>query len=209
VVRDEDTGTLHRVVAPFPGIVVDRAAVVGEVVDPSAPLFSVADVSRMWALVDVYETEAREIRVGQPVVVRADALPGEAFAGRINWVSSAVDPRTRTLRVRAELENPEGRLKANMFAEAAVSVRETAPAVVVPKAAVQWEGCCNVVFVRESDTVFSPHKVLLGADTGTVYEVLSGLDAGEKVVTQGSFLLKTELLKGSIGAGCCELRPGS
>ena len=79
----------------------------------------------------------------------------------------------------------------------------------MPVDAVQWEGCCNVVFVKQSETLYEPRKVLLGVNTGTAYEVLDGLTGGEEVVTQGSFLLKTELLKGSIGAGCCEVNPGT
>ena len=81
--------------------------------------------------------------------------------------------------------------------------------LVVPESAVQWEGCCNIVFVRKSETVFEPRKVQLGMATGTVYEVLRGIEAGDEVVTEGSYLLKTEILKGSIGAGCCEVEPGT
>ena len=127
----------------------------------------------------------------------------------ITWVAAHVDPRTRTLEARAELQNPGGILKANMFARASVEVRDRHPALVVPVDAVQWEGCCNVVFVKQSETLYEPRKVLLGVNTGTAYEVLDGLTGGEEVVTQGSFLLKTELLKGSIGAGCCEVNPGT
>jgi cobalt-zinc-cadmium efflux system membrane fusion protein len=107
------------------------------------------------------------------------------------------------------LENKDGQLRANMFAQASISLRDRRQSLVVPKESVQWEGCCNVVFVKESETVFLPRKVHLGVATGTLYEVLSGIEEGEEVVTQGSFLLKTEILKGSIGAGCCEVDPGA
>jgi cobalt-zinc-cadmium efflux system membrane fusion protein len=209
VARTGDTSAHYAVTASFPGIVVARHAVVGEVVDPSTSLFAVADISRMWALLDVYESDAREIRAGQPVVLRVEGLRGENFGGIITWVSAQIDPQTRTLQARAELDNSHGYLRANMFAQAIVSVREGHEAVVVPQAAVQWEGCCNVVFVKKSETVYEPRKVHLGSSTGTVYEVLSGVKPGEEIVTQGSFLLKTEILKGSIGAGCCEVQPGT
>jgi cobalt-zinc-cadmium efflux system membrane fusion protein len=197
------------VTASFPGLVVERHAVVGEVVDSSQPLFAVADVSRMWALLDVYESDMREVRPGQPVILRVDGLPGESFPGYITWVSAQMDPQTRTLQARAEFDNRYGHLRANMFAQAVVSVRDRHESVVVPQSAVQWEGCCNVVFVKKSETEYEPRKVHLGSSTGTVYEVLSGVKPGEEVVTQGSFLLKTEILKGSIGAGCCEVQPGT
>jgi len=209
VARTSDTTNEYRVTAPFAGVVVERQASVGELSDPSVPLFAVADVTRMWALLDVYETDIRDIRTGQPVVLHVEGLPGEAVAGRITWVSAHLDPRTRTLQARAELENPDGALRANMFARAVVTVRDAQPTVVVPRAAVQWEGCCNVVFVQDSSTTFHPAKVFLGPTAGSMVEVRSGLQGGETVVTQGSFLLKTEILKGSIGAGCCEAQPGS
>ena len=129
--------------------------------------------------------------------------------GRITWVSSHLDPRTRTLEVRAEMDNLDGALRANMFAKAVITVRDSEPTVVVPRAAVQWEGCCNVVFVKDSPTTFHPVKVHLGPAAGSMVEVRRGLSGGETVVTQGSFLLKTEILKGSIGAGCCEVQPGT
>ncbi len=207
--RSGDTGARYVVTAPFPGIVVDRQVAIGEVVESSRPLFSVADVARMWAFIDVYESDMRNIRVGQPVVLRAEGLPGESFAGYITWLSSELNPRTRTLRTRVELDNRRGLLRCHMFAQASISVRDSQQSLVVPQAAVQWEGCCNVVFVKSSETVYKPRKVHLGVATGTVYEVLSGIEEGEEVVTQGSFLLKTEILKGSIGAGCCEVDPGA
>jgi len=207
--RDEDTTGQYVVTAPFAGMVVERRAVTGEIVDPSKSLFAIADVSRMWALLDVYEADVREIRVGQPVVLYVEELRGESFGGHITWVSSELSPQTRTLQARAEFNNDRGLLRANMFGTANVSVGDRHDVVVVPATAVQWEGCCNVVFVKKSNTVYEPRKVHLGISTGTVYQVLSGVNVGEKIVTQGSFLLKTEILKGSIGAGCCEVQPGA
>ncbi len=204
-----DTSARYTVRASFPAVVVERHAVIGERADPADPLFAVADVSRMWAMLDVYETDARHLQPGQNAVIHVEGLPGEAFGGRIDWVDPRVDPRTRTLRAKVELDNASGLLRADMFARAEVLLRDSHPALVVPVSAVQWEGCCNVVFVRRSETVYEPRKVRLGLATGTLYEVLGGVGAGEQVVTQGSFLLKTEILKGSIGAGCCEVDPGA
>jgi cobalt-zinc-cadmium efflux system membrane fusion protein len=207
--RTADTSNEYRVTAPFAGVVVERQATVGELSNPGTPLFAVADVSHMWAQLDIYEIDIPHVRSGQSVVLHVAGMPGEAVAGRISWVGSQLDSRTRTLPARAVLDNPEGRLKANMFARAVVTVRDAQPAVVVPRAAVQWEGCCNVVFVQDSATTYHPVKVHLGPAAGTLVEVRRGLSGGETIVTQGSFLLKTEILKGSIGAGCCEVQPGS
>jgi len=209
VARTRDTTSEYRVTAPFAGVVVDRQATVGELSDPATPLFAVADMTRMWARLDFFETDQRYVRTGQSVVLHLEGLPGEAVAGTITWVSAQLDPRTRTLQARAELSNANGAVRANMFARAVVTVRDARSTLVVPRAAVQWEGCCNVVFVRVSATAYQPVKVLLGPASGSVVEVRQGLKGGETVVTQGSFLLKTEILKGSIGAGCCEVQPGS
>jgi cobalt-zinc-cadmium efflux system membrane fusion protein len=209
VAESRDTSPTYVLAAPFDGTVVERAVALGEVVGPDEPLVAVADVSRMWALLDVFESDIPDVRVGQAVVLHPEGLRGQSLPGEITWVAAHVDPRTRTLQARAELANPAGVVKANMFAQAEIAVRDGHTAIVVPTEAVQWEGCCNVVFVKRSDLLFEPRKVLLGVDTGTAYEVLEGLRPGEQVVTQGSFLLKTEILKGSIGAGCCEVEPGA
>ena len=159
-------------------------------------------------MLDAYESDAREIQVGQSIVFTADGMPGESFGGRITWVSTGIDPKTRTLKARAELDNSHGLLKANMFGRAQIAVHGRQPLVVVPKSAVQWDGCCNIAFVGLSETLYEPRKLRLGCDAGDYYEVHDGLADGEHVVTQGSYLLKTEIMKSSIGAGCCEAGPG-
>lgn len=207
VEKENDTSALLQLHAPFDGLVVERSAVVGEVVEPTSALFGVADTGVMWALIDLQEQDLPVVAAGQSVTVSADGLRGRVFGGPLAWISTGLDPRTRTLKARAEVDNGAGLLRAHMFARATIAARTGQPAITVPKEAVQWEGCCNIVFIKadEAGTRFQPVKVHLGADTGDRYEVLSGLVGGETVVTRGSFLLKTEILKGSIGAGCCEI----
>ena len=205
-VREEgEASSLLSVTAPFAGVVVDLDAVLGELASPETSVVSVADTSRMWVIVDVDQADIRLVEHGQPVLLTAEGWAGETLGGRVAWLSSDVDQRTRTVKVRAEFANPEGILRAHSFGTARIVTRDDKEAVLVPKDAVQWEGCCNVAFERTSPTEFVPRKLRLGYDTGEYYEVLQGLSGGETVVTQGSFLLKTELQKGSIGAGCCEV----
>ena len=207
-VRSEgDTSSLLCIAAPFRGVVVGLDAVLGELASPETSIVDVADTSRMWAMLDVEQSEIRHVALGQAVLLTADGWTGETQGGRVTWMSSEVDPRTRTVKVRAEFENHEGILRAHGFGSAQIVTRDDDDddAVLIPKSAVQWEGCCNVAFERVSDTDFAPRKLRLGYETDDHYEVLQGLSGGETLVTRGSFILKTELRKGSIGAGCCEV----
>jgi cobalt-zinc-cadmium efflux system membrane fusion protein len=205
-VRDKgETSSLLSITAPFAGVVISLDAVLGELASPEVSVIAVADTSKMWVLLDVDQAEIRLVERGQAVLLTVEGWAGETLGGRVTWLSSDVDRRTRTVKVRAEFENPEGILRAQSFGTARIVTRDDKEAVLVPKDAVQWEGCCNVAFERQSPTDFVPRKLRLGYDAGDFYEVLHGLSGGETVVTQGSFILKTELQKGSIGAGCCEV----
>jgi cobalt-zinc-cadmium efflux system membrane fusion protein len=204
--QSQDTSSRLQLTAPFDGIVVERSAVLGEVVDIARVLFAVANTQTMWAMVDLSEADVANVAVGQDVTLSLESLPGRTFSGKITWISTHLDPATRTLKARAEIANENGWLRANTFGRSQIVVRRGERSVVVPKEAVQWDGCCNIVFVKsnEDGTVYRPVQVHLGIETGAGYEALSGVKNGELVVTSGSYLLKTEILKGSIGAGCCD-----
>jgi cobalt-zinc-cadmium efflux system membrane fusion protein len=207
VQQNGDTSSLLSITAPFDGTVVERAAVIGEVAEAGKMLLCIANVNVMWAMVDLTEADLALARPGQPATVTVDGLPGRSFPGRLTWISTQVDPKTRTLKGRIELENGDGVLRANMFGRAKITAGESRAAITVPKSAVQWEGCCNIAFVRmdEEGTMFQPARLVLAFDAGDRYEVADGLKAGDMVVTNGSFILKNEVLKNSVGAGCCEV----
>ena len=135
---------------------------------------------------------------------RPDGAPDEAATGTIAWISTAVDDQTRTVKVRADVANPEGRLLAYTFGKAHITVREAPTAIAVPNAAIQWEGCCHIAFVRLTDDIFQTRKVKLGAKVNGFTEVLIGLMPGEVVATEGSHVLKSEILKSALGAGCTD-----
>ena len=194
--------------SPVAGRVIQRRAVVGELVEERDALYSVADLSTMWLMMDLYERDLMQARIGLPVLFTVDGLPGHSFEGRIAWVSSTVDDRTRTVKVRADLPNERGFLRANMFGLARIIVHDDDEVLSVPVEAVQTDGCCQLVFVKKNDNLYEPRKVTLGASASGHVEILHGLASGERVVTTGSFLMKTEILKSNIGAGCCEVDPG-
>ena len=209
IAADNDTASLLSLRAPFTGVIIERDAVAGEVITTAQPLFKVADMETMWVMLDVEERDVARLAAGQRVSMSFDATPGRSFEGELTWISAQVNPQTRTIRARAEVDNDSGVLRANMFGRASVQVRRIENAHLVPESAVQWEGCCNVVFVRHTDTIYQPYQVTLGQKRGGYVAIEGGPPAGEQVVTQGSFLLKTEILKGNIGAGCCETDPGA
>ena len=125
----------------------------------------------------------------------------------MTWVSTKVEPDTRTVKARIELPNEEGLLRANMFGTAKIFTSPVRQTIMVPKSAVQWEGCCNVAFLEPANggTSFQTVALTLLASRGDQYEVGGGLRPGDSVVTEGSFILKNELLKDAVGAGCCEV----
>jgi cobalt-zinc-cadmium efflux system membrane fusion protein len=194
--------------SPVAGRVIERDVAVGESVEANNVLFIIVNTSEMWLMADVYERDLLQLRTGLPVHFTVDGMPGMSFEGNVTWISSQVSDRTRTVRLRAELPNSDGLLRAKMFGQARIVLHKNEEVVSIPADAVQTDGCCQLVFVQESETVFEPRKIALGASANGFVEVLRGLNVGEAVASVGSFLMKTEILKGSIGAGCCEVEPG-
>lgn len=200
--------TLVPVVATQPGVVVAGGAVAGEVADPAKLIVTVADVRKLWLTLHVRPDELRHVAVGRPVRFTADT-GGVELSGVVSWVSPAVDDKTRTVPLRVAVANPDGTLRANTFVAGRVVLRDEPKAVSVPKGAVQWEGDCNVVFVRDKDylkpdapKVFHVRQVRVGATDGTHVELLAGVRPGEVVATVGSTVLRAELLRGGLGEGC-------
>jgi cobalt-zinc-cadmium efflux system membrane fusion protein len=197
------SANLLAVLAPFDGVVVSPPLVAGQVVERTDTLYEVADTRRMWMTMDVAAADVRRIALGQPAFFRPDDAQDEAATGTVSWIATAVDETTRTVAVRAEVENPTGALRAHTFGRAEVVVRSGAKAIAVPNEALQWEGCCHVVFVRLTDEIFQTRKVRLGAKDAAFTEVLAGVLPGEVVATAGSHVLKSEIEKSNLGAGCC------
>ncbi len=196
-------------VAPIGGTVVRRPAVLGAKAGPGTSLATLADTSSMWALLDVNEWDANRVRTGQSVTVRVDGLAGQVFEGKIKWLSTEVNAKTRYVRAHAEIANPRGLLRAHQFARATIGVAASRGGVTVPVVAVQRLGQGHVVFVRLNNGVYEPRAVQLGRTDGMRVHVAGRVKNGDLVVTTGAFLLRTELSKDAIGAGCCEVeKPG-
>jgi cobalt-zinc-cadmium efflux system membrane fusion protein len=159
----------------------------------------------MWAEIDIPETALANVLVGREVEVTVDGLPDKTFTGTLDYVAPVIDPHTRTAVGRVALANPDGLLRGNMFARAQISIAGSADALVVPRDAVQRAKDVSLVFVRVAEDAFEGRRVQLGSADDASVEVSGRLAAGDDIATTGSFLLRTETLKGSIGAGCCEV----
>jgi cobalt-zinc-cadmium efflux system membrane fusion protein len=202
-VDDAGRGGRYTLVAPFDGTVTAREAVAGRAVAAEDALVEVADVRTLWAVLDVPEEHARSVRAGQKVTVRVDGS-GEVREARVARVAASVDPRTRTVRVRVDLPNADRTLRAGSFVRGTIEVSSARRALLVPRDAVQRAQEHDLVFVRTAPGQFDPVAVRVGARTAADVEVVEGLAPGAEVVTTGAFVLKTELLKDSIGAGCAD-----
>jgi cobalt-zinc-cadmium efflux system membrane fusion protein len=194
----------YRVTAPLAGLVVRRGATVGHMVDADDALFEIVDPSILWAELAIPEPDLGAIAPGQKVSIALDAHQGPPVSGALEYVAPEIDPATRTALARVSIANPDGRLRANMVGTATIELGASRATLLVPRAAVQRAGGASFVFVRKAEDVFELRRVRLGSSEADTVEVISGLEAGAVVATEGSFLLKTETLKGAIGAGCCD-----
>ena len=186
--------------SPASGFVLTRNAFTKQRVMPDTELFSIADLSSVWVLADIYEYEAADISVGQTAIVTLPYLPGRAFRGQITYIYPQVDSATRTLKARIEVANQNFELKPDMYANVEVKI-DYGMRVVVPQEAVMDSGSEQTVFVALDDGYFAPRKVQLGAKVDNKFIVLGGLKPGERIVTSGNFLIDSESkLKSASGA---------
>lgn len=200
---DASLGGRYDVRAPLAGVVVRREGTVGQMVATETLLYEIVDPSWVWAELDIPEAELARVRAGLDAVVSSDSLPGREFRGRIDHIAPEIDVHTRTAKARVRIANPDGQLRANQFVRGRIVVERLGARVLVPRDAVQRAGEVLLVFVELEPARYQARRVRTGAFVGDEVECLRGVTPGERVVTRGSFLLKTETLKGEIGAGCC------
>jgi membrane fusion protein, heavy metal efflux system len=201
VARHDASGTwLLR--ANHSGTMIERRAALGERLEAGSTLAVLGDPNALWIQAHVREKDLPQFSIGQTIDFTADGESLARASGTVIWVSQYLEPGTRTGIVRARVVDGNDQLRANMFGRACSRQSNGSPALLVPKDAVQWEGCCNVVFVQEAADRYRPTKVTIQRGDNRHYRVDTGLKAGDLVVTAGSFLLKSELKKESLGVGC-------
>lgn len=190
----ERTGRPSRMLtfhSPVDGVVLEKMAVAGLRVEPGTDLLTLADLSRLWILADVYEYELPFVHEGQEATVSLSYLPGRTFQGKVLYIYPTLDEKTRTAKVRLEIPNPDGALKPGMFADVSLS-SEMRGVLAVPDSAILDSGLRQIVFVSLGEGRFEPRGVKPGRKAEGQTEILSGLDEGERVVSAASFMLDSE-----------------
>ncbi len=196
--------------SPANGFVLSRNAFEKQRITPETELYSIADLSTVWAIADFFEYEVHDVRIGQRVVLTLPSFPGRGFVGRVSYIYPQLDNTTRTLKVRAEFANPDFTLKPDMYANAELKI-DYGRKLALPQEAVLDSGAGQVVFVARDNGYFEPRKVVLGDRVDNRVIVLSGLKSGEKVVTSGNFLVDSEsaLKAAASGMGMPGMNHGS
>lgn len=199
----EETGHPQKVLtlhSPFSGFVLEKMVYKGMNVMPGMALFKLADLSVVWLIADIYEYELPFIRLGQQATVQLSYLPGETFTGKAIYIYPSLDPSTRTARVRYEFPNPHGKLKPEMYGNVEIKV-QLGRRLTVPEGAIIDTGIRQMAIIDKGDGYFEPREVKVGAKVADYYEVISGLKAGERVVTSANFLIDSESkFKEAVGA---------
>lgn len=181
--------------AQLPGVVVDRNVLVGQEVraDSAAALLTITSLDTVWVLADVYEQDLGLVQDGAGVDVHVPAYPDETFPGVVSHIGEVVDPQTRTVKIRCNVPNPQHKLKSEMFAKIDLQNKTGKKVLLIPTKAALNEADATRVIVAASDNTFRMRRVQIGPQVGDKVRVLSGLQAGDKIVTDGALFLKKDI----------------
>ncbi len=186
--------------APFAGTLIERHVTVGDQVTETTPMFRLANLDRVWVIASVFARDVGKVATGQPASVTLEGYGDRRFEGTVTWVSDIVDDRTRTVKLRIELDNTDRTLRPGSYARVVIAAR-TGTVLTVPASAVQRQGDQSFVFVTGETGSFLKRDVTVGDRTRERVEVIQGLRAGETVVTSGAFALRSELEKSAFAGG--------
>ena len=185
--------------APIDGVIIERTSAIGELVDKGSAIYTISDPGELWVIAEIKERDIGAVKVGQDALFTTLSYPGEEFQGKVARLGNRLESNSRTLEVRIETNNADGRLRPGMFADVQITTTTLEEVPVIPDSALQSDGENQVVFVALGDNRFEKRVVKLGMEQRGVVQVLDGLTSGEPVVTEGSFILKSEQLKGELG----------
>ena len=185
--------------ASIDGVIIERTATVGELVDKSKSIYTISDPTQLWAIAEVKERDIATVKLTQDAAFTTLAFPNEKFHGKVVLIGNQVEAGSRTVEVRINVGNSEGRLKPGMFADVEIVTTILDNVLLIPDSALETEGENQIVFVALAANKFEKRIVKLGLEQSGRVQILDGVKAGEHVVTTGGFILKSELLKGELG----------
>ncbi len=192
-------GRQLEIKASIDGVIIDRKATTGELVDKAKEIYTISDPTQLWAIAEVKERDIAAVKVGQDATFAAQAFPEEKFHGKVMLIGNQVEAGSRTVEVRIGVDNADGRLKPGMFADVEIVTTMLENVLLVPDGALQTDGEEQILFVALDANRFEKRTVKLGLEQSGRVQILSGVKAGENVVTDGSFILKSEMHKGQLG----------
>ena len=178
--------------SPFDGVVMNIGAREGERITPATELYMITDLSRVWVIVDIYEDDMPWVRKGDTANIQVAAIPGRTFSGKVAYIYPYMEAKTRTIKVRIELDNAKLELKPEMFANVNIASDKQIDALVVPSESIVRTGTHEQVFVQRAPGQFEPRRVVVGVATNGQTQIISGLNEGEMVVTSSQFLVDSE-----------------
>ena len=182
------------------GTVISKDVLEGQKINAGMPLLQISDLSNLWLVADVYEYELSKIDAGSPAKIKFNYMPGQTFDGKVSFIYPTLDAKSRTVKVRIDINNKNGKLKPEMFASVVINGKDFGPTPVVPENAVIRSGARDIVIISLGDGRFKPQPVTLGGYSNGYYQVLKGLTVGSKIVTSAQFLIDSESnLKSAIG----------
>ncbi len=199
-----NVSSLFTIAAPFDGTVIEKKVAVGELKDAFTPIVTISDLTHIWVWFDIYEKDITKVKVGNRVIISVASYPDEQFEGLVTYIGATVNEKTRTVKVRAEVDNSHEKLKPGMFAKVLLQVETRGDSIMLPEEAVQSDGQKDFVFVPLREGLFLRRDVNLGARVDGYLKVISGLSRNDKVVVKGGFLLKSEIMKEKFGEGCTD-----
>ncbi len=193
---DPDGADTAVIRAPIAGVVLKRHISIGTVVNPADELMVIADLSTLWVIAEVPEPQAAFVRPGQGVEITVAAFAERRFPGRVVYLGESLSPETRTVQVRCLIQNPRGQLRPEMYATVQINTGQKQPVLAVPRDAVHEMQGERVVFMALGRGKFEKRVVQIGREQDNWIEIINGLEAGQRIVTRGGFLIKSEFLKG-------------
>ena len=185
--------------APIDGVIIERSASVGELVDKGREVCTISDPTQLWVIAEIKERDIAAVKSGQEATFTVLPYPQEKFQGQVILVGNQVEVGSRTLEVRIAVDNADGRLKPGMFADVEITTTKLENVLLIPDSALQTDGENQIAFVALDGNKFEKRVVTLGEEQQGRVQVLTGLKADEKIATEGSFILKSEMLKGELG----------